>query len=247
MPWDKRSMVEGLRTITAVILAGGLGTRLRSVMSDRPKVLAEIHGRPFLSYLLDQLADAGVQHVVLCTGYKAEAIRTQFGDSYGSLALTYSQETMPLGTGGALRQARPHLHGDSVLMLNGDSYCAADLGAFLEGHRGSRAEASLLLAEVSDTGRFGRVDLGDEGTILGFAEKAAGGGPGWINAGIYLLGQKVLQALPETTPLSLERDVFPAWVGHGLRGFCSPGWFIDIGTPESYATAARLFVPKVEQ
>jgi NDP-sugar pyrophosphorylase family protein len=234
-----------LTNITAVVLAGGLGTRLRSVMRDRPKVLAEVNGRPFLSYLLDQLTDAGVQSIVLCTGYGAEAVACHFGPSYRCASLTYSRETSALGTGGALRLARTYLRSDPVLVLNGDSYCAADLPAFLERHRRTGAEASLLLAEVPDSSRFGRVEVDDDGTVRGFVEKAAGGGPGWINAGVYLLGQRFLQALPDMTPLSIERDVFSAWVGRGLAGYRSAGWFIDIGTPQSYAEAERLFAELV--
>ena len=109
--------------VTAAILAGGLGTRLRSVVKDRPKVLAEIRGVPFLTYLLDQLAAAGVRDVVLCTGYMGEQVRSAFGDSYGGMCLSYSQESSPLGTAGALRLALPLFKSSSVLVMNGDSFC----------------------------------------------------------------------------------------------------------------------------
>jgi NDP-sugar pyrophosphorylase family protein len=239
-----QSPVVNYSEISVVILAGGMGTRLRSVVADRPKVLAQVAGRPFLAHLLDQLAAAGVRSALLCTGYRAEAVVEQFGATYRSLALTYSQETVPLGTGGALGHARPHLHSDPVLVLNGDSYCAADLAAFLDWHYRSQAQASLLLTEVADTSRYGRVEVDGAGSVLGFAEKAVGSGPGWINAGVYLLSQPFLEALPEGRPLSLEREVFPSWVGRGLTAYRSPGWFIDIGTPESYARAEQLFTAR---
>jgi NDP-sugar pyrophosphorylase family protein len=233
--------ISGLRDIATVILAGGLGSRLRSVVGEQPKVLAQVAGRPFLAYVLDHLAEAGVRSVVLCTGYKADAVADQFGASYRGVALTYSRETAPLGTGGAVRRARSLVASDPILVVNGDSYCAADLGAFLALHRDRRAAASLLLTEVADTARYGRVEVDAAGAVLGFTEKAPSGGLGWINAGVYLLGQAFLRALPPAESFSLEREVFPAWVGHGLTAYRSSGAFIDIGTPESYARAGHLF------
>jgi NDP-sugar pyrophosphorylase family protein len=238
---DEVTPMGSLVGITAVILAGGLGTRLRSVVGEQAKVLARVAGRPFLAYLLDQLAEAGVRLAVLCTGYKAEAIASTFGTSYREMELTYSRETVPLGTAGALQQARSLVGSDPVLVLNGDSYCAADLGAFLAWHRDHRAAASLLLAEVDNTTRFGRVEVDAGGAVLGFTEKAPSSSPGWINAGVYLLGDSVLRALSPVAPRSLEREVFPAWIGRGLTGYRSSGSFIDIGTPESYAKAEHLF------
>ena len=215
--------VGGLARVTGVVLAGGLGTRLRSVIADRPKVLAEVAGRPFLAHLLDQLAEAGLRSAVLCTGYKAEAVAAQFGTSYRGMGLTYSQETSPLGTAGALRQARPYLRSDPVLVLNGDSYCAADVEAFWAWHEQGPGVASLLLTEVADTGRYGRVELDDRGEVLAFHEKAAVSGPGWINAGMYLLGRELLESIQAGRPVSLEREVFPGWVGRGLRGYRAHG------------------------
>ncbi|MBI3411165.1 MAG: galactokinase, partial [Planctomycetes bacterium] len=182
-----------------------------------------------------------VKSAVLCTGYLARSVVDLLGASYRGLPLIYSEESSPLGTGGALRQALPHLRSDPVLVLNGDSYCRADLSTFLEWHCSAKSAASLLLVEVPHTGRFGRVEVNGGGAIVRFAEKAAECSPGWINAGVYLLSQAFLQSLPERTPLSLEQDVFPSFVGRGLSGDCAPGWFIDIGTPESYAEAQRVF------
>ena len=230
-----------LSTTTAVVLAGGLGTRLRTVVSDRPKVLAHIGGRPFLAFLLDQLDAGGIQNAVLCCGYLGEQVNQTFGDRYRGMRLTYSQEQSPLGTGGALRLAFPLLASDPVLVLNGDSYCAADLPAMLDWHRARRAEATLLLTHVTDTQRFGRVEADESGSILEFIEKRCRGGPGSVNAGVYLLGRRLLQSIPPNGPASLERQVFPAWIGRGLFGCSVSGKFLDIGTPESYASAEAFF------
>jgi D-glycero-alpha-D-manno-heptose 1-phosphate guanylyltransferase len=228
-----------LSDITAAILVGGLGTRLRSVLPDVPKPLAKVNGQPFLSYLLEQLDSAHIRQVVFCTGYRADQIETTFGDHYKGISLRYSQEPMSLGTGGALRLALPLLTCDPVLVMNGDSICRCDLEAFLHWHLSRRAEASLLLAQVNDVSRFGKVNVNDEGVVTEFVEKdASNTAPGWINAGIYLLSQKLINQIPPEQAVSLEREVFPNWIGHGLYAYQGSTRFIDIGTPESYQLAS---------
>ncbi len=233
--------MQDLSETTAVILAGGLGTRLRAAVSDRPKVLAEVNGRPFLAYLLDRLAAAGIARAVLCTGYKADRVRAAFGDVHKGIELIYSEEASPLGTAGALRPAVPFMESESVLIMNGDSYCTADLEAFRAYHEAKRAVATLLLAKVSDAARYGRVQIDDDGIVLAFHEKDGRRDPGWINAGIYFVRRSLLLAVPMNVDRSLERDVFPGWIGRGLYGFPAGGCFLDIGTPESYASAERFF------
>ena len=229
--------------LTGVILAGGLGSRLRACVADRPKVLAEVRGRPFLTYILDQLAQAGIRQVVLCTGYLGEKIQEKIGNNYKSMSLKYSREDEPLGTGGALKLALSLCQSDPIIALNGDSFFDVDLGGYLNWFLTTDRDAALLLTREADVGRFGQVLLGEDGRISGFAEKGAGQGPGWINAGIYLLRKKVLAAIPSGTPCSLEREVFPRLVGGSFYGCCREGKFIDIGTPESYQAAAAFFAP----
>lgn len=233
--------MQSLETVTGAILAGGFGTRLQSVVSDRPKVLAEVRGRPFLGYLLDQLADAGVRTVILCTGYLGEQVREAFSDSYRGLRLIYSQEDSPLGTGGAIRRAMPHLESDSILVLNGDSYCQTDLKGLWAYHSRTSAEATIQLVTVPNTERFGRVEIDRDGCIVRFEEKRSGAGPGLINAGIYLINRRMIKSMPKDKPVSLERDMFPVWIGRGLYGYRSEGRFLDIGTPASYSDAERFF------
>jgi NDP-sugar pyrophosphorylase family protein len=232
--------MASLAETTAVILAGGRGSRLQPVLPDQPKVLAEFHGRPFLAYLLDQLVAAGVPKVVLCTGYRGEEVRTRLGDAYGPVPLAYSHEDQPLGTGGALRLALPLLDSDPVLVMNGDSLIEADLPAYLAWFLGRpAAAAALLLTRVADTSRFGRVEVAGDGSITHFQEKGVPG-PGWINAGVYLLKKAVLKLMAPRRFLSLEADLLPTLVGQGLYGQGVAGQFIDIGTPESYAGAAEF-------
>lgn len=227
--------------VTAAVLAGGLGTRLRSVIADRPKALAEIKGRPFITYLLDQLTWTGVRSAVLCTGYLGEQIAGAIGENWDGLRVSYSREERPLGTGGALRLALPHLGSDPVLVLNGDSFCMADLKGFWNWYHSRPAIVGMLLIQAADTQRYGRVRVESDGAITEFAEKKVDGGPGWINAGIYLLNREVISSIPTETNVSLEHDVFPRLVGRGLCGFPSRGRFLDIGTPEDFAAAETFF------
>lgn len=220
----------------AAVLAGGLGTRLRQVLLQRPKALAEVCGRPFLSYLLDYIADCGIEGAIICTGYLGDQIQMRFGDVYKTVQLHYSQESSPLGTAGALRLAMPFFKSDVILVMNGDSLCRVAMKDFWRWHCSHRSEASLLLVKSSDTGRFGSVETDVNGRIVRFMEKG-GNGPGLINAGIYLLKRTFLETIPNRAPLSLERDVFPSWIGRQFFGYQAPDQLIDIGTPESLADA----------
>lgn len=233
-------MPERTRPVTALVLVGGLGTRLRPVLSDRPKPLAPVGDRPFVCRILDQLAAAGLQEAVLCTGHLGERVRETLGDRHGPLALRYSQEAVPLGTGGALRLAEPLAGGDTVLALNGDSYFGLPLAAYLDWHTGLGLEASLAIRRVEDGSRFGRVETDGGDRVTSFREKAEGLGPGWINAGLYLFSRESLRSLPTGRPVSLEREVLPAWLDR-LRAYRADGPFLDIGTPDSLAAAAAFF------
>jgi D-glycero-alpha-D-manno-heptose 1-phosphate guanylyltransferase len=228
--------------ITAAILAGGLGTRLRPALKDTPKVLARVGQRPFIAVVLDQLAAAGVRKTVLLTGYRAAQVRQALCDRHAGMALSYSVETVPLGTAGALRHALSQLETETLLLLNGDSFCDVDLPSLVAEHRRRRADLTLTLAHAPDSGRFGQVTMAADGKVTHFGEKQKGTGPGWINAGIYVLQRSLVNDIPPEQPCSLERDLLPRWV-EALRvyGFETQGRFLDIGTPSSYEGVASFF------
>lgn len=230
-----------LKDTTALILAGGLGTRLRAVVSDRSKVVAQVNGAPFLHVLLHQLQASGLTRVLLCTGYKGDAVRAQLGERFGTLELRYSQEPEPLGTGGALRLATQEIDSSTVLVMNGDSYCGVELPAFFQWYQARQASAAACLVHVDDATRFGRVSVAEDGRIQRFEEKSGAPGAAWVNAGVYLVERGRLEAIPSAAPVSLEKDVFPLWVTQGFYGFQCRAPFIDIGTPETYAQAQRFF------
>lgn len=233
--------MKNLSSSTALILAGGLGTRLRSTVPDRPKVIAEVGGRPFITYLLDQLADAGLSRIVLCTGYQADRVEACLGHSYRGAQLLYSPEASPLGTGGALRLALPLVTSPEALVLNGDSYCDVPLTDFAAFHDARTAIASLALCAVEDQRRYGGVSADEDGTITGFAEKADVEGPGWVNAGVYLLNRGLLDSIPANQFVSLEREILPGLISRGLYGFRSSAQFRDIGVPEAFSSAQSEF------
>jgi len=226
--------------ITAYILAGGFGTRLRQVVSDRPKVLAQVLGRPFVFHILDRLARAGLRRAVFCTGYMAQMLERVVGPHYRGMALFYSAEDNPLGTAGALRLALERHPSQLALALNGDSILSADLAPYLDWFGQNTFTASLLLARVEDKSRYGSVSMDALGRVLGFEEKGQGG-PGLINAGVYMLRGDALKAIAPGQAASLEQDVFPRQAESGSLGaFVSKGRFLDIGLPETYAQAGRF-------
>jgi len=225
-------------SIPAIILCGGLGTRLRSVVDDRPKAMAVVRGRPFLTYLLDQLTEAGVSDIILATGYLGDHMSELLGEDYRGVHLHYSREESPLGTGGALRLAARSC--PVAMVLNGDSYCKVDLAAFIEWHFDSGNRNSMIVTHVDDTRQFGSVQVDPAGRITAFREKSPGVDTtmsGLINAGIYIVSGELIESIPEGRAVSLEREVFPRWLDGRFRVFPSDGGFIDIGTPVSFAAA----------
>ncbi|HZE96307.1 MAG TPA: sugar phosphate nucleotidyltransferase [Planctomycetota bacterium] len=230
-------MPDALKELDVLILAGGQGTRLQSVPGDVPKPLRPIHGRPFLSYLVDQVRGAGARRVILSLGYRPDVFR----DFAAKEGVEMSVETAPLGTGGGLRMALPLLRSETLLAMNGDSYAAVDLGLLAALHRRRRARATMLLVDVPDAARYGRVEIEENGEVLRFAEKGEPG-PGLVNAGVYVLQRSVVAEIPEGRAVSLERETFPSLIG--TRFFGEPGSFafMDIGTPESYAASSEFFL-----
>jgi len=222
-------------------LAGGLGTRLRSVVQDRPKVMVNVAGRPFLTYVLDQIIRAGIKQAVVCTGYLADSISAVLKDEYKGLKLVYSQEATPLGTAGALRHALSLVHEFPVLVFNGDSYINIELDPFVQFHQSRQSTMTIAIARKTCSGAFGLVEVGDGGVVKRFSEKVSTGKSEWVNAGIYIVEKHVIESIPESGAISLEREVLPKWVGQGLHGYAQQGELFDIGTPASLSEAQHVF------
>jgi D-glycero-alpha-D-manno-heptose 1-phosphate guanylyltransferase len=230
----------------AIVLAGGLGTRLRGVVGDVPKPMAPVQGRPFLAFVLDQLVDAGFKSVIFAAGYRHEAIRSHFGDAYRSLELLYSVESEPLGTGGAIRLACEQTDARDVFVLNGDTYLELDFRAMMEAHGRAKSQFSMAICRVPDVARYGALELRDD-VVHAFLEKGRSG-PGWINAGTYVLGPEMRARLRPHGAFSFEHDLLAPEVG-SIRplAFRALGLFIDIGIPEDYAKVQQLFSRRLAQ
>lgn len=227
----------------ALVLAGGLGTRLRQVVSDRQKVMAPVRdGLPFLAYILHNLNAAGVNRVILALGYFAEGIMEQIAPfTPDGMVLVPSIETEPMGTGGAIRHALPLFESDLMLIANGDSIVDAPLRDLSFFHQEMDAKMSMLLCEVPDVSRYGTVELNQQMQIIAFNEKQENVNKcsGIINAGVYLMSRKLIEDFPDA-PHSLETEVFPKLCGRGLYGLVTQSPFIDIGIPEDYNKAAEF-------
>ena len=232
----------------AVVLVGGLGTRLRQLLPGTPKAMAPILGHPFLEYLLRDLSAAGIRSAILCVGYLKEQIRAYFGggNSVG-LAIHYSEEQTPLGTAGAVGNARGFIGNKPFLLLNGDTYVSIDYERLATYHRErvvtADAIGTIVVARVPDASASGRIQLEEDGRVRSFGEKdPRGGSPCLANAGVYLFEPDIFGFIPETVPASLEHDSIPAALnaGRALYGFPAGGEFIDIGTPEGYRKMSGL-------
>ncbi len=224
----------------ALILAGGLGTRLQAVLHDRPKPMAEVRGKPFLEYLIEQLRGQGFAELVLCVGHLAPQIYEYFGTGRRwGVDIRYAVETDLLGTAGAIRNAGHFIDG-TFLVLNGDSYLDMNFRKLLAFHRrhcsnDQQTLGTIAAVRTEDGAAYGMLELEGQGRILGFREKT-GSGEGWLNGGVYALEPDALRCIPAGRAVSIEEDTFPSALDSGwhLFGYSVQGFFVDIGTPEGY-------------
>ena len=223
-----------------IVLAGGLGTRLRGVVGDLPKCLAPVAGRPFLGWMLDNLELCGFDHIILSLGFGSDAVQAFLAQRTSRTGIECVVEREPLGTGGAIRLALTRAREESVFVINGDTWFDLSFREMLETHRESGATATLALKPMRDFDRYGTVSLGEDGrTVEAFHEKAPCA-EGLINGGIYLLRRDALEALPEK--FSMEREWLEPQVASGcLASYVSDGYFLDIGIPEDYQRAQADF------
>lgn len=223
----------------AVILAGGKGTRLKTVVPHLPKPMASVGGRPFLEYIFEKLILDKVDTVVLSVGYKREVIKSKYNSGFKNLKVSFSEETTPLLTGGAIKKATEAISDDIVIVLNGDSYTEFDLKKFYSNHLQKKADVSILAVKMTDASRYGLLQLGSDYRVTNFCEKQPNSS-GYINAGIYLFNPELLRKCKETV------FSFEEWLKsniHSLKIYAYPNSekFIDIGVPEDYELAQSFF------
>ncbi len=236
------NMVD-MEKLDAIILAGGLGARLREIISDLPKVLAPVNNRPFLDIILSSLNKCGcVQRVVVAVGYLADKVIKEYTNRHEyDFEILFSEEKELLGTGGAIRKALPYTKTEDVLILNGDSYTDVDIVDLIETHRKKHAAITIVLTEVENTGRYGRVRINDEQRIVSFKEKTPCQAAGYVNAGMYLFNRELLYCIEENRVISLEKELLPVFLKKGIYGYITRGKFMDIGVPDTYRIADTYF------
>ncbi len=224
----------------AIILAGGFGTRLRSMVSDVPKPMAPVAGRPFLTYVLDRLGRQGYSHVVLATGYLHEKVEEFFKNDYQGITVDYARELSPLGTGGAMINALQHCHEEYVTVLNGDTLFDINHERLCRFAEEKESPLAIVLRQVEDAGRYGSVEIDNEGRITAFKEKNAEAGSGLINGGIYRVKRSLFDGYTVGKQFSFEKELMQQrYRDERYYAYADGAYFIDIGIPEDYSRAQK--------
>jgi D-glycero-alpha-D-manno-heptose 1-phosphate guanylyltransferase len=231
-----------MKTTEVIVLAGGFGTRLKHIVNDVPKPMAPVNGVPFLSFLLKKLSEAGIQHIILSTGYLHEKIESFYKDFYNGLKISYAREIEPLGTGGAIRFALEKTTTEDILILNGDTLFDIDFNYFDTFFQMKETMLAVALRQEKEVSRYGSVSINKANKIITFTEKSLASGDGFINGGIYLLKKKWLQSLQLPETFSFEKEILEKLYREtDFYGLPFDNYFIDIGIPEDYERAQLEF------
>lgn len=229
-----------------IILAGGFGTRLQSVVNDVPKSMAEVAGKPFLEYLLDYAIEQEFDHIVLSLGYKAQVITEWISSHQCPLKISYVIEDTPLGTGGGINLAMQKTSAKNVFIFNGDTFFDVDCLAFQAFHKSAHADLSIALKPMTDFDRYGSVKISDQKRIITFTEKQYCK-EGLINGGVYLINRDIFEKLNLPEKFSFEKDIMEAQVNNlNIYGFEQNKYFIDIGIPSDFDKANSDFKGKLK-
>jgi len=230
-----------LDKLTAIILAGGMGTRLRGVVNDRPKVMAPVKEEPFMFIILETLVNSGIRNIVVSTGYKSSYIKKGIGDFYKGYRIYYSEENTPLGTSGGVSLAMSRFASEHYLVLNGDNYVDYSFDLFYDFYFKRDCDVLILVKKVDDAQRYGTVKFDKNNKVMAFKEKDPNISAAFINCGVYLFRSSIIPLLPKQLPSSLEYDFFPDILDKNFYAFETNGRYLDIGTPESYEHAQTFF------
>jgi D-glycero-alpha-D-manno-heptose 1-phosphate guanylyltransferase len=226
------------KKIDVVILCGGRGERLRSVLKDGPKSMIKVNGRPFLDILIDYVVSFGFKRIILCIGYKGGMIKKHYQKNDVSLTILFSEEKVALGTAGAIKNAQSLIKSNPFLVMNGDSFCQIDLNEFINFHLKKKGLFLIALSNLKRSSDYGQVVLEKSGRVVEFKEKIrTKPASNLVNAGIYLLDKAIFSEIPENKKYSLEYEVFPKIVNRRFYGFVVQEKFIDIGIPARFQQA----------
>jgi len=228
--------------LEAIILVGGKGTRLKSISGDTPKPLVKIGGKPFLYWILEGLQEQGFSRVVLATGYRSEFLKSKvLSDNPVSMELIFVEEKIPLGTGGAIKNAFKSISSNRALVLNGDSYCDINFRTALELSQKNHKSITMIGVHVDNVERYGAIEVDEQGNLLRMSEKGSLGS-GYINSGIYVVDRCVFDVVPGGV-FSFEREVLSNRLNE-ISCYMSDNYFVDIGIPADYKLANKYFYEK---
>lgn len=227
----------------AVILAGGMGSRLKSIVNDRPKPMALINNKPFLYYLLSNLKKEGFKHIILAVGFKHKIISDFFGNSFKEMDITYAIEEKPLGTGGGILNALKYSREKQTFILNGDTYFPVPFDKMEKLAVEKESDLIIALRKLNDVSRFGTISIDSKNRVVNFIEKTNISESGLINGGIYLIKNASFSELPFPEKFSFEEDFIMAdFQEKHFFGIPFNNYFLDIGVPESYKQAQTDFL-----
>ena len=234
---------------SAILLVGGMGTRLMPLTSKTPKPMLQVAGVPFTEHQIRKAAQAGISEIVLATSYKAELFEPYFGDGakFG-IKIKYAVEESALGTGGGIRNAAALLDDcDQVVIFNGDVLSGHDLAAQIQSHINNRADITLYLTKVEDARAYGCVELLADNQVKSFLEKMENPVSNMINAGCYIFNRKVIDQIPANQVISVERDTFPSFLSSGVKvyGYLDNSYWLDIGNPQALVKASADLITGV--
>jgi mannose-1-phosphate guanylyltransferase len=234
---------------SAILLVGGMGTRLMPLTSKTPKPMLQVAGVPFTEHQIRKAAQAGISEIVLATSYKAELFEPYFGDGakFG-IKIKYAVEESALGTGGGIRNAAALLDDcDQVVIFNGDVLSGHDLSAQIQSHINNKADVTLYLTKVEDARAYGCVELLADNQVKSFLEKMENPVSNLINAGCYIFNRKVIDQIPANQVVSVERDTFPSFLSSGVKvyGYLDNSYWLDIGNPQALVKASADLITGV--
>jgi NDP-sugar pyrophosphorylase family protein len=224
-----------------LVLCGGLGTRFQEVSTTQPKALASVGNKPFLDYLIDDYVRQGFTRIILCTGHLSKLIEDHYKDGPYADYIVISEESQPLGTGGAIRNAQPHIYSDAFFVANGDSICSVNYGDILSFHDEKKSSLTIVVSAHDGRDDIGVIRTDDNSRILSFSEKNSQHYNSFSSAGIYLFDKQSLEQIPTTGPQSLEISLFPSLVGKNIYAYRADSKLLDIGTQERYNKAHLYF------
>lgn len=236
-------MTDVVKNIDIVVLCGGLGKRLRNIIRGVPKPMVKLNARPFLDIIIYYMAGFGFRRFILTTGYKAKVIKDYYSNNpIPGLSITFSQERIPLDTGGAVKNAKTLIKSNPFFVLNGDSFCKFNPITMLNFHKQKKSLTSVLLKKVSAGNDYGEIQIDRYSRIVKFNEKNMKAKNCLINAGVYVFDKEIFSLMPTQAKFSLEFNLFPDMAGKSFFGHTYRGFFIDISTPERYFKARRYFL-----